>query len=1133
MDSSSTYSDQLRLYLKGVLRRTALLHLASGLISFCAAAAWVLVGLIIWTASNGEPTLGATTAVSRTVGVVVALLFGYFVVWPLVRMPRINDLANEVEKRQDLRELVRAGFEFSNDDTASQRYSPELVKEVIRQAIEKVDGLEVRFLFLSKQDMALMPVAYGGLFVLLILSLFNPTVMMNASHRVVKPVEAAAEASRANIQVWPGNTTVLAGSDVVVTGLDFGDTEEGVTVSFNLADDFWKTESTKRVDGDAHAQTTESFDRYEYELSDLRHTVSYYFQSGDYKSDVYTITVVNEPMLTDMTLKLTPPSYTGEDVVVLKDSGGNVQALEGTKVEVAGTSNNELASAKLSFGDGKVSDIETNVRDIAFDFTALKDGHYSVLLEDVLGYKTKDPLVYSVEVFQDHAPALDVLEPGGDTTLPRNSQLDVGFIASDDYGVRSAAIYHRKNGETEFNRVPIALEGQRNARDVAMAYRWNLKGQSLFPGNYIEYFVQVADNNTVTGPGVTRSRIFQITVPTMAELYDRAREQDAERSNMLDQAIEDSEEFRERLEKIKREFIKTEKMEWAQKKDVDKALEQQKAVEESIDQIKKSLDETLQELAENEMTSQEIGEKMEEIRNLLEEIDSEELREHMKDLREAVEKLDPDDIREALDNLDMDTEKMMEKLERTAQLLKQIQKEQQMEQMVRESKALMDAQKDLNEQTSETSENDSQKMNELSEQQDKLKEKADELQKSAEDIAKQNADDKQMSEAMQEMSESMKKDNEGPQENMEQASQELKQQNKQSAMQQQQEAMDKMISLFQKASKAQQQMQQQQGQQMAANFQKFAKQTLDLSFKQEQLSQSLQEQRRGEESRDMKSLAQEQMSYLKATEKVADGIMQMAGLTLTVSPELMDALGEAISRMQNSMLFLEQNKPFMSTAHAHNAIESLNKATIEMLSSAQQCSQGSPSSSGESMAQQLMQQLIPQQQDVLSQTREMMQMQMVEEALRQQQQAELDRLAGQQRSLQDIARQIQEEMKKERTGLGRLDKTIEEMERVAEAIRRGEINDDLVNREQRILSRLLDAERSIHTRDYDKTRESVTAEDVFSKSLGVRGKDALSESLREEIRRAMQLKAPGEFEDLIKLYFRALAEEQSAGTSAN
>jgi hypothetical protein len=144
-------------------------------------------------------------------------------------------------------------------------------------------------------------------------------------------------------------------------------------------------------------------------------------------------------------------------------------------------------------------------------------------------------------------------------------------------------------------------------------------------------------------------------------------------------------------------------------------------------------------------------------------------------------------------------------------------------------------------------------------------------------------------------------------------------------------------------------------------------------------------------------------------------------------------------------------------------------------------------------------------------------------------------LAGQQRSLQDVAKQIQDSMKKERTGVGKLDRAVEDMEAVTEALKNGDINDDTVNKQQRILSRLLDAQRSVNTRDYEQKRESHTAQDVFSKSLGTRGDSASAQSLRDEIQRAMQLKAPGEFEDLIRLYFRALAGEsnpQPATTSS-
>jgi hypothetical protein len=87
------------------------------------------------------------------------------------------------------------------------------------------------------------------------------------------------------------------------------------------------------------------------------------------------------------------------------------------------------------------------------------------------------------------------------------------------------------------------------------------------------------------------------------------------------------------------------------------------------------------------------------------------------------------------------------------------------------------------------------------------------------------------------------------------------------------------------------------------------------------------------------------------------------------------------------------------------------------------------------------------------------------------------------------------------------------------------LNDQTIRNEERILSRLLDANRSVHSRDYEKRRLSETGEDVFSGAEGKEIQKPASQLLRDEIRRAMSLKAPGEFEDLIRLYFRALAEE--------
>ena len=1113
--------DTLRGYLRSILLRTAALHAASGMLSFLAALSWVLLAVVLWTAAVHAPSLAAATWIARTTIGIAVILFGYFVVWPIARMPRLNQLAAEIERRKDLQEMVRAGFEFSQNDAASQKYSPDLVKEVIRQAVEQLSGLQVRSIFLNRRDVALAPLALAGLVVLMGIALLKPSIVTEAGRRIFVPEEVAALPHRPNIYAQPGNTTVLAGSNVTVSGLDLGRTDLPVEVAFNLSNDFWKSEATARTPGVTFGDA--AFDRYDYTFHDIRNTTSYRFHVGDYTSPTYTITVVHEPILTEVRVTLTPPAYTGEPQTTLDQSAGNIQALEGTQVKVEARSNNALRAAWVQFDDKPKQTVPFTGRDIAFDFAALADGHYRVLLEDSLGFATRDPLTYTVEVFQDRPPTVDVLDPGADVPMPRGQIVDLGFVAADDYGLARAALQWRKVGDESFKVQNLPLADQRNKREIAVAHRWDLSSVQLFPGNSVEYFVEVADNNTVTGPGVARSQVFRLTVPTIAEIYDTAREQESARAETMNSAIEDSRKLSEQLEKLQREYTKTEKMDWSQKKELDKAAETQKAVEQKLGEVKESLDKTLRELSDNEMTSQQIGQKLEEIRKLMDEINSDELNKYMENLKKAMEKMSPDEIRQALENMKMNTQEMLERLERTASLLKELQKEQRMEELVRQSQDLMEKQGELNDKTGEANEKESEKLSDLAKQQEELAKQAAEMEKNAKDMTEQ-MDDVGAKQELQQMSEEMSKD--GPQQNMEQASKNLQQQQKQQAMQQQQQAMDKMVSLFKRATKAQQMSSQSQGQKMAQNFQKFAKQTLELSHRQESLAGELKDSNSGDDTQSFQNISTEQLSYLQATEKVANEINKIASLSLTVSPALLQSLGEAIDRMQSSMMFLEQDKPYMSTTHAHNAVESLNEATIEMLRSSQNCQQGQ---GGGSQAQQMLQQMIPQQQDVLRETQSMMQMQMTEEALRQQRQAQLDRLAGQQRSLQDIAKQIQESSKgNNRETLGKLDRTIEDMEAVVDALNRGQVDEDLVNKEQRILSRLLDADRSVNTRDYEKRRESVSAEDVFSKSLGRRPEGADAQTLRDEIQRAMQLKAPGEFEDLIRMYFRALADEAPA-----
>jgi hypothetical protein len=1120
---------ELRRELRKIHAKTLLLRASSGALKFVALAAWVFMLVVLWTALRDAPPLGATLAVSRIAVALIVLLFVICVIYPIAKTPRLRKLAFELENRKDFQDLVAAGYEFSRDKDAAARYSPSLIREVIRRAVGSVKGLEVRFLFVDRRHLVFVPLAYGAMVILTIIALASPGTLLDSLKRITAPRESAAVEHEANLFCSPGDITVLSGSDVEVIVRDFGGSQEPVTLTYNLSTEFWKTEPTEAknasgdgaVAGDDMADDTAG-DEHVYMFRDLRGTVSYYFERGDQRTPSYTITVVNKPVVMDLGLVLTPPAYTGEAPDTLLDSGGNVHVLEGTHVAVEGRSNNILESAWTRFDDKTKQPIEVAGRSFEFDFRALRDGTYSILLRDSLGHETDDPLLYTVEVFEDNPPLLDVLEPGNDATMPRSLRVDVGFMAADDYGVNEAAIYFRKGGFETYEKGPIPLGPDIGKREFVKGFIWSLEQIDLFPGDYIEYFIEVKDNNIVTGPGVTRSRVYTISVPTMGELYDQVAEESTKQTNLFEEALKEGHELKERVEKLAREMKKSDEIDWTQQKEIDKAIESQELIQEKLDEIQQSLDETLESLSENQMTSQEIGEKLEEINRLIEEINDEALNKYIEEMRKAMEQLDPEQVQQAMENLNMSAEDLLKSLERTESLLKEIQREQAMEEMVRKTRDLMEAQENLNEMTEQA--DDQETMDGLADEQEKLADKASELEEDLGDLS-DVLDDQTLADEVEEASEKFSMSQTSKE--MQAASSQLQKGQKSQAESHQEKATNNLIGLFGKMAAMQAEMQAASSQRTAANLQRLAGSTLELSFKQERLTQRLRDQIAAQDTRDLRSpareLAVEQQTYTKAVQQIADELSDLANETIMIPERLIKSLGQCIESMEKSLLFLEQNKPFMSTTTSTEATTQLNEITMGLLSACSQCSQGG--SGGQPQASPMMQQLLNGQQQVLKETEQLLATRAAQEKLRQQMQAEVGRVAGEQRSLKDIAEKIQKDMKDNERVLGRMDKIVEEMEEVIRDFEGGGLDDQTLRRQERILSRLLDADRSIHSRDYEKKRQSETAQDVFSDTPGMLHARPTAKMLREEIRRAMTLKAPGEFEDLIRMYFRALAEE--------
>ena len=102
------------------------------------------------------------------------------------------------------------------------------------------------------------------------------------------------------------------------------------------------------------------------------------------------------------------------------------------------------------------------------------------------------------------------------------------------------------------------------------------------------------------------------------------------------------------------------------------------------------------------------------------------------------------------------------------------------------------------------------------------------------------------------------------------------------------------------------------------------------------------------------------------------------------------------------------------------------------------------------------------------------------------------------------------------------------MEKVVGDFERMRVDQSTIERQKKILSRLLDAEKSVRKRDFSKKRRAEIGEDVSRPSPEGRPRDMLQpdQTAKDDLSRFLDEAYPKEYEQLIKEYFKALSEER-------
>ena len=146
------------------------------------------------------------------------------------------------------------------------------------------------------------------------------------------------------------------------------------------------------------------------------------------------------------------------------------------------------------------------------------------------------------------------------------------------------------------------------------------------------------------------------------------------------------------------------------------------------------------------------------------------------------------------------------------------------------------------------------------------------------------------------------------------------------------------------------------------------------------------------------------------------------------------------------------------------------------------------------------------------------------------QQAAISRLAAEQRQLRKSMEQLAREAGGMSEVLGSLEKIADDMEKVEQDFEEKKITRETIQRQNRILSRMLDAQKSVHQREFSRERQAetgkqymTTSPDELPENLGER-----LDQLQQDLLRAKKEGYSRDYLNVIEKYFKALTENETS-----
>lgn len=813
---------------------------------------------------------------------------------------------------------------------------------------------------------------------------------------------------------------------------------------------------------------------YTHTFKNLQKDERFYFEAAGYTSPDYILRLFSRPNLKTFDIEAVYPAYLNKSPLVLSNAG-HLTIPEGTRLKWNFITE-DVENIIVRFSDPSVETAEMNSANNRFSFTRKinQSLDYHLDLENKYG-RSKDKISYHINVIPDQYPEINA-ETYKDSVL--YNYVTVGGSVSDDYGLSKLNMFYRivneksESRETLFKNFPVKINN--NSLSENFIINWPLDSFDLKPDQQLEYYIVVWDNDGVNGPKSSKSKTFSFLIPDKETIREEMKSSAKSAEQSIVQSLSKSKQLKKDIEDIENRLKTKNQLNWQDKKAMEELTRKHEELKKEIEELKKEYDRLSEKQEKFNKPDEDLKQKMEQLQKLMDELLDEETRKLYEEMQKLLQdKIDKNELQKLLEQIKQKDNTIHHELERTLEWFKQIQFEQKLNEIKNDLQDLSKEQKELSEETKDDKKSNKE---ELLEKQEKLNEEFKNIEKDLNDLEKLNNDMKNKND-MGDMGE----DKEEIKSKQQKGTEQLRKNQNKNASESQKDAAEKMREMADKMAQMQNQTSMEQAEENMEDLRAILDNLLKLSFDQEDLMKDFRKVNQSDPR--YIELSQKQFKLKDDSKIIEDSLMALAERVFQIQSFVTREVGEMNRHMDASIKNIRDRRPDLATGNQQFTMTSVNNLALmlnDVLKQMQQ--QLAQMQGGSQMCNKPGQNKKPGLGDLQKQLN-----QQIEQMKKGDKPGgnpggnmskEIAKMAAQQEMIRNALKELQKQSPGGDKSGKELSEILKEMEQSEKDLVNKNISQELLQRQKEILTRLLEAEKSLRERDADDERESNQGKEI-------------------------------------------------------